>query len=53
MVNDNTALRHHFFQITQAHGVGQIPANTLGDNIDGIMQPPEGVSVQKNGQVTS
>ena len=53
MANNNTALRHHFFQIMQAQGIGQIPANTLGDNIDGIMQPPEGFSDQGHGQVTS
>lgn len=50
-INDNTALRYHFFQITQAQGIGQMPANTLVNNIDGIMQPPEGVSGQKHGQV--
>ncbi|MBJ2089998.1 hypothetical protein ACMFFK_04355 [Serratia marcescens] len=46
MVNNNTALRHHFFQITQAQGISPMPANKRGDNIDGIMQPPEGVSEQ-------
>ncbi|WP_427390743.1 hypothetical protein [Klebsiella variicola] len=53
MVNNNTALRHHFFRIMQAQGTGQIPANTLGDNIDRIMQPSEDVSDQKHSQVTS
>lgn len=53
MVNNNTALRHHFFQITQAQGIGQIPANTLGYNIDGIMQPLEGVSDRGHGQEAS
>lgn len=53
MINDNTSLSHHFLQITQAQGISQIPANTQGDNIDGIMQPPEGISDQRHGQVTS
>jgi len=53
MINDNAALCHHFLQITQAQGISQIPANTLGDNIDGIMQPLEGVSDQRHGQIPS
>jgi hypothetical protein len=53
MINDNTALSHHFLQITQAQGISQVPANTLGNNIDGIMQPPEGISDQRHDQVTS
>jgi hypothetical protein len=44
MVNGNTALCHHFLQITQAQSISQIPANTLGDDIDGIMQAFEGFS---------
>jgi len=53
MVNNIPALSHHFLQITQAQGISQVPANTLGNNIDGIMQPPEGISDQRYGQVTS
>ncbi|MNL66531.1 hypothetical protein D3C87_1910140 [compost metagenome] len=28
IVNNNLALSHHFLQITQAQGIGQIPAHT-------------------------
>ncbi len=39
--------------ITQAKGIGQIPAHTLGDDIDGIIQSLEGISDKRHGQVTS
>lgn len=32
MVNNNPALCHHFFGITQAQDISQIPANTLCDD---------------------
>lgn len=51
MVNDNATLSHHLLEIAQAEGIGQIPANTLGYHIDGIMQAPEGASEQRHGQV--
>ncbi len=44
---------HHFLQITQAKVIGQIPAHTLGDDIDGIIQSLEGISDKRHGQVTS
>lgn len=51
MVNDNSALCHHLFQMVQAQGVSQIPAHTLSDNIDGIVQVFEGVSDQRCEQI--
>lgn len=45
--------RHHFFQISHDKRVIQIPANTLHDNIDGIMQASERFLDQKNEQITS
>jgi hypothetical protein len=53
MVNENTALRHHFFEITQAELIGQIPAYALSDNLNRIMQSLEGVSDQRRCQATS
>jgi hypothetical protein len=38
MVNENAALSHHLFEITQAQGIGKVPANALGDDIDRIME---------------
>jgi hypothetical protein len=46
MINDNTTLSHHFFEIAQTQGIGQVPSNTLNYNISGIMQAPEGCSDQ-------
>jgi hypothetical protein len=46
MVNDNTALSHHLFEVAQAQSISQILANTLSDNIDRIMQATEGFSDQ-------
>lgn len=37
MVDGDTAFSHYLLQITQAQGIGQIPAYTLGDDIDRIM----------------
>jgi hypothetical protein len=34
MVNDDATLSHHLFQITQAQGIRQIPADTLRDDIN-------------------
>jgi len=53
MVDDNAPFRHHLFEITKAERVSEIPADTLSDNIDGIMQANEGFSDQSHGQVTS
>jgi hypothetical protein len=53
MVNDNAEFCHHFFQVAQTQGVSEIPANTLGDNISGVMQATEGFSDQRHGQATS
>ena len=49
MVNDNPTLSHHFLQIAQAEGISQIPADTLRDNINGIMQALEGFLDQRHG----
>nr|ULG12712.1 hypothetical protein 348p1_00075 [Serratia grimesii] len=53
MSNDNAALGHHLFEITQTQGIGQVPAHTQGNDIDGIMQAFEGISDQRHGQATS
>jgi hypothetical protein len=53
MVNDNAALGHHFFEIAQAEGISQIPANTLSNNVDGVMQAFESFSYQRHEQATS
>ena len=53
MVNNNPALSHHLFQVTQAQGIRQIPADTLRDNINRIMQAGEGFSDQRHRQITS
>lgn len=53
MLNNNPSFSHHFFQIAQAQGISQTAANTLGNNIDGIMQSFEGVSDQRHRQATS
>jgi hypothetical protein len=37
MVNDNAVLRHNLFEIAQAQGISQIPANTLRDDIGWVM----------------
>lgn len=29
MINDDIVLGHHLFQLTQAQGISQIPANTM------------------------
>ena len=50
VVHDNTALCHHIFNITKAQGICQIPADTLGDNIDGIMQALESFLDQRHRQ---
>ena len=53
VVNKNTALCHHLFEVTQAQGISEIPANTLNDNISGVMQATEGFSDERHGQATS
>lgn len=35
VVNENIALCHYLFEVTQAQGISEIPANTLSDNISG------------------
>jgi hypothetical protein len=52
MLNDNTPLIHHLFQVSQIERVSQIPADTLGNNIDRVMQVTEGLSDQGHGQAT-
>ena len=47
MVNENAALSHHLFEVTQAQGIGQEPANALGDDIDRVMESFEGISDQR------
>ena len=53
MVNNNATLCHHLLEITQAEGISEIPANTLGDNISGVMQPTEGFSDERHRQAIS
>ena len=38
MVNENAALSHHLFEVTQAQGIGKVPANALGDDIDRVVE---------------
>lgn len=52
MVNDNPTLCHHIFEIAQAERVRQVPADTLGYYISGIMQAFEGFLGQGHGQAT-
>ena len=49
MVNENAALSHHLFEVTQAQGIGKVPANALGDDINGVMESFEGFSDQRHG----
>lgn len=51
MVNMNTTLSHHFFEIAQTQGISKIPANTLRDDIDGIMQAFKGISETWSGNI--
>ncbi len=53
VVNENIALCHYLFEVTQAQGISEIPANTLSDNISGVMQTMEGFSDGRHGQATS
>ena len=53
MVNNNSALRHYLFQFSQAQGIRQIPANTVCDKINGIMQAGEDFSAQRYRHITS
>ena len=53
VVNDNSALSHHIFQIAEAQGIRQVPADTLSNNINGVMQASEGLSDKRHGQATS
>lgn len=46
MVNDDAMLRHHLFEIAQTQGIGQVPANTLGNDIGGIVQALEGFRIR-------
>ena len=47
MVNENAAFSHHIFEVTQAQGIGKVPANALGDDIDKVMESFEGFSDQR------
>jgi hypothetical protein len=49
MVNENAALSHYLFEVTQTQGIGKVPANALGDDIDRIMESLEGFSDQRHG----
>jgi len=49
VVNDNAVLGHHLLQIAQTEGISQIPANTLSNNIKGIVQAFESFSYQRHG----
>ncbi|QIP94537.1 hypothetical protein HAP32_05165 (plasmid) [Serratia fonticola] len=51
MVNDNPARRYHLFEVSQTQCIGEVPADTLSHNIDGIMQATESVSNERHGQV--
>ena len=51
MVNENAALSHHLFEVTQAQSIGKVPANALGDDIDRVMESFEGFSDQRHGRL--
>ena len=51
MVNENAALSHHLFEVTQAQSIGQVPANALGDDIDRVMESFEVFSDQRRGRL--
>lgn len=53
MINENTALSHHLLKIAQAQGISQITADTLSNDIGGIMQAFKGFLDQGYGQATS
>ncbi len=46
MIDGYSTLNEHFLEITQAQRVGQIPANTLSDNINRVVQTFERFSDQ-------
>lgn len=48
MVNSNTAFSHHLLEIAQAQGISQISANTLHDDIDGVMRAFKDISGQRH-----
>src|SRR5471032_2602998 len=52
MVNNNAALGHHFFEIAQAEGISQIPANALSNNINRVMQAFESFTYRRHEQAT-
>ena len=52
VVNMNATFSHHFFEIAQTQGISKIPANTLRDDIGGIVQAFEGISSKRHSQVT-
>ena len=49
MVNENAALSHHLFEVTQTQGIGKVPANALGDDIDRVVESFESFSDQRHG----
>jgi hypothetical protein len=49
MVNENATLSHHLLEVTQAQGIGKVPANALGDDIDRVMESFEGFVDQRHG----
>lgn len=51
MVNENATFSHHLFEVTQAQGIGKVPTNTLGDDIDRVMESFEGFSDQRHGRL--
>ncbi|OON37546.1 hypothetical protein BTJ39_20345 [Izhakiella australiensis] len=52
MVDGDTALSHHLLQVAQAQGISQIPADTLSNNVNGIMQAFKGFLDQRHGRTT-
>lgn len=41
MVNENAALSHHLFEVTQAQGIGEVPTHALGNDINRAMESLE------------
>lgn len=53
MPNDTPTLSHYLSEITQTQGTGQVPPNTLSNNISRIVQTTEDFTDQKYGQETT
>lgn len=53
MVDDNTVFPHYIFPVAKTQSISEIPANTLSDDIDEIIQLFDGFSDQRHRLTTS